>query len=56
MTNFVVKDVFNIGQTNLRKKSQSMSSFSSSILFALFFFVSKVIVSIEDLSVYICIC
>ena len=53
---FVVKHVFNIGETNLQKKSQSLPYFSFSILFALFFLVSKVIISIEDLSLYICIC
>ena len=56
MKNFVVKHVFNIRETNLQKKLQSMPYFSFSILFALFFLVSKVIVSIEDLSLYICIC
>ena len=56
MKNFVVKSVFNIGQTNHRKKSQSMPYFSFSKLFALFFLVSKVIGSIKDLSLYICIC
>ena len=56
MKNFVVKHVFNVEQTNLQKKSQSLPYFSFSILLALFFLVSKVIVSIEDLSLYICIC
>ena len=56
MKNFVVKHVFNKGETNLRKKSQSMPYFSFFTLFALFLLVSKVIVSIEDLSFYICIC
>ena len=56
MKNFVVDPVFNIGQTNLQKKNHKACHISHFSLFALFFLLSKVIVSNEGLSLHICIC